>query len=223
MLNIFSPSSGGLGVCTLVVQICRKKKKFSSSESLRMALKPTRLPKAFGSLYRVDALICDIRDWGFILFRLCFWILLHSVFVETMMRCILQRFWKLFRCDVFFNLNKVLFYLVKMCETLTCFNNYYIFIRKWYVWFRVLHESPQDEHHLDQTPSTSPSNPPLRPVIWMCGTKACPQWGDAANRTHHQVSLSSPQTEGGNSKSPRATSPQRHKSDRGQSCCSWYP
>ena len=62
MLNIFSPSSGGLGVCTLVVQICRKKKKFSSSESLRMALKPTRLPKAFGSLYRVDALICDIRD-----------------------------------------------------------------------------------------------------------------------------------------------------------------
>jgi len=35
--------------------------------------------------------------------------------------------------------------------------------------------------------------------------------------------LSSPQTEGGNSKSPRTTSPQKHKSDRGQSGCSWYP
>jgi len=35
VLDIFSPSSGGLGAYTLVVYICRKK--FSSSESLRMA------------------------------------------------------------------------------------------------------------------------------------------------------------------------------------------
>jgi len=34
--------------------------------------------------------------------------------------------------------------------------------------------------------------------------------------THHQVSLSSSQTEGGNSKPPRATSPQKHISARGQ-------
>ena len=30
---------------------------------------------------------------------------------------------------------------MKMCDTLTCFNNYYIFIRKWYVGFRVLQKS----------------------------------------------------------------------------------
>ena len=27
---------------------------------------------------------------------------------------------------------------MKKCDTLTCFNNYYIFIRKWYMGFRVL-------------------------------------------------------------------------------------
>jgi len=59
------------------------------------------------------------------------------------------------------------------------------------------------------------------PCDKLVGTKACHQWGDAANMTHHQVSLSSPQTKGGNSKSPRATS--LYKSDRGQSGCSWYP
>jgi len=50
-----------------------------------------------------------------------------------------------------------------------------------------------------------------------------PSMGDAANKTRHQVSLSSPQTEGGNSKSPRVISPQKHILDCGQSGCSWYP
>jgi len=35
-----------------------------------MALKPTRLPKAFGSLYRVDALICDTKIGELFYFRL---------------------------------------------------------------------------------------------------------------------------------------------------------
>jgi hypothetical protein len=33
-----------------------------------MTLEPTRLLIAFGSLHRVEDLICDTRDWGFILF-----------------------------------------------------------------------------------------------------------------------------------------------------------
>jgi len=55
------------------------------------------------------------------------------------------------------------------------------------------------------------------------GTEACHQWGDAANITHHQVSMSSPQTEDGSSQSPHATSVQMQKSGRGQSGRSWYP
>ncbi|AES86844.1 hypothetical protein MtrunA17_Chr4g0006141 [Medicago truncatula] len=42
------------------------------------------------------------------------------------------------------------------------------------------------------------------------GIKAYHQWGDAANTTHHQVSLSSPQTKDGSSMSPRVTSLQMH-------------
>jgi len=37
-----------------------------------MTLESTRSLIAFGSLYRVDALIYDTRDWGFILFQIRF-------------------------------------------------------------------------------------------------------------------------------------------------------
>jgi len=53
--------------------------------------------------------------------------------------------------------------------------------------------------------------------------KAYHQWEDVGNRTHHQVSLSSPQTEDGSSMSPHATSPQMQNTACGQSSCNWYP
>ena len=91
VLDIFSPSSGGLGAYTLMVKICRKKKS-SSSESLRMALEPTRLFIAFGIFYRVEALICDTMIGDLFYFKLGFRILLNSVLM------LIQMTWKLLWC-----------------------------------------------------------------------------------------------------------------------------